>query len=67
MEVMKNITTPRRQNLLFHLNWIQDEKDYKIIDILETVMDNKLNFDNEMWEEEDELYYNDENNMMTKI
>ena len=55
------------QNLLFHLNWIQDEKDYKIIDILETVMDNKLNFDNEMWEEEDELYYNDENNMMTKI
>ena len=30
-------------------------------------MDNKLNFDNEMWEEEYELYYNDENNMMTKI
>ena len=30
-------------------------------------MYNNLNFDNDMWEEEDELYYNDDNKMMTKI
>ena len=54
-------------NLLFHLTWIQDEKDYKFMDMLETVMDNKLNFGNEMWDEEDEFYYNNDNNMMPKI
>ena len=55
------------QNLNFHPTWIQDEKDYKIMDMLETVMDNKLNFGNEMWDEEDEFYYNNDNTMMTKI
>ena len=55
------------QNLNFNLTWIQDGKYYKIMDMLETVMDNKLNFGNEMWDEEDEFYYNDDNNMMTRI
>ena len=54
-------------NLLFHLTWIRYDKDDKVIDMLETAMDNNLNFDNDMWEEEDELYYNDDNKMMNKI
>ena len=54
-------------NLLFHLTWIQYDKDEKVIDMLETVMYNNLNFDNDMWEEEDKFSDNDENKAMMRI
>ena len=54
-------------NLLFHLPCIRDEKYYNVMEITETGMENNLNFDNDMWEEEDKFSDNDENKAMMRI
>ena len=51
----------------FHLTCIRDEKDYKVMEIPETGMNNKLNFDNDMWEKEDKFSDNDDNMAMMRI